>query len=83
VAATTDTNTELNNLPVVIIDAGPELPDVLGRDRATHAGKHTLVVGAGHSATNTLINLAELARQEPGTRCRSQPSSRGQRPRTR
>lgn len=24
-AATTDTNTELNNLPVVIIDAGPEL----------------------------------------------------------
>lgn len=46
---------------------GP-LPDVLGRDRARHAGKHTLVVGAGHSAANTLIDLAELARQEPGTR---------------
>lgn len=45
---------------------GP-LPDVLGRDRAKHTGKHTLVVGAGHSATNTLINLTELARQEPGT----------------
>jgi len=46
---------------------GP-LPDVLGSARAKHAGKHTLVVGAGHSATNTLINLTELARQEPGTR---------------
>lgn len=44
------------------------LPDVLGRDRERHAGKHTLVVGAGHSATNTLINLAQLAREEPGTR---------------
>jgi len=43
------------------------LPDVLGRDRARFAGRHTTVVGAGHSAANTLLNLAELARQEPGT----------------
>lgn len=43
------------------------LPDVLGTDRAKFAGKHTAVVGAGHSAANTLINLAQLAREEPGT----------------
>ncbi|WP_370379932.1 FAD-dependent oxidoreductase [Catenulispora sp. GAS73] len=44
------------------------LPDVLGAARDTYAGKHTLVVGAGHSAANTLLSLAELADQEPGTR---------------
>ena len=44
------------------------LPDVLGVDRARFAGKHTTVVGAGHSAANTLIALAELAKSEPGTR---------------
>ncbi|MCZ2820120.1 FAD-dependent oxidoreductase [Modestobacter sp. VKM Ac-2977] len=46
--------------------AGP-LPDVLGRDRARFAGKHTLVVGMGHSAANTLLALVELQRSEPGT----------------
>jgi thioredoxin reductase len=44
------------------------LPDVLGRDRARFAGRHTTVVGAGHSAANTLLGLAELALAEPGTR---------------
>lgn len=44
------------------------LPDVLGADRARFAGRHTTVVGAGHSAANTLIGLTELARDEPGTR---------------
>ena len=44
------------------------LPDVLGTARPTYAGKHTLVVGAGHSAANTLLALAELAETEPGTR---------------
>lgn len=44
------------------------LPDVLGRDRAMFAGRRVLVVGAGHSAANTLINLSDLAREEPGTR---------------
>jgi hypothetical protein len=43
------------------------LPDVLGADRANFAGKHTLVVGAGHSAANTLLKLAALAREVPGT----------------
>lgn len=41
------------------------LSDVLGRDRARFVGRHTVVVGAGHSAANTLINLSKLAR---GTR---------------
>lgn len=44
------------------------LPDVLGADRHRFAGRHTTVVGAGHSAANTLIALAALAEQEPGTR---------------
>ncbi|MDQ0031481.1 FAD-dependent oxidoreductase [Arthrobacter bambusae] len=43
------------------------LPDVKGRDRASFAGRRVLVVGAGHSAANTLITLAELAKDEPGT----------------
>jgi hypothetical protein len=43
------------------------LPDVLGRDRDRFAGRRTLVVGAGHSAANTLLSLAELAGQVPGT----------------
>ncbi|GAB2740261.1 NAD(P)-binding domain-containing protein [Arthrobacter bambusae] len=44
------------------------LPDVTGRDRESFAGRRVLVVGAGHSAANTLINLTELTRDEPGTR---------------
>ncbi|CCQ46065.1 FAD dependent oxidoreductase family protein [Pseudarthrobacter siccitolerans] len=43
------------------------LPDVTGRDRASFAGRRVLVVGAGHSAANTLINLSELAKDEPRT----------------
>lgn len=44
------------------------LPDVLGRDREQFAGRHTLVVGAGHSAANTLLALGRLGEDEPGTR---------------
>ena len=44
------------------------LPDVTGRDRGAFAGRRCSVVGAGHSAANTLINLAELAKDEPETR---------------
>ncbi|MGN9907799.1 FAD-dependent oxidoreductase [Phytohabitans sp. LJ34] len=44
------------------------LPDVLGADRDRFAGRHTLVVGAGHSAANTLLALADLASQTPGMR---------------
>ncbi|MGI5239715.1 NAD(P)-binding domain-containing protein [Dactylosporangium sp. CA-139066] len=45
----------------------PALPDVLGADRDRFAGRRTLVVGAGHSAANTLLLLAELATRAPGT----------------
>jgi len=44
------------------------IPDVLGAQRSRYAGKRTLVVGAGHSAANALLALAELAQQVPGTR---------------
>lgn len=44
------------------------LPDVLGAERSRFTGKHVTVVGAGHSAANTLIALAKLARDEPETR---------------
>jgi hypothetical protein len=44
------------------------LPDVSGRDRHAFAARRVLVVGAGHSAANTLINLAQLAKEEPHTR---------------
>ncbi|MGM9472756.1 FAD-dependent oxidoreductase [Pseudarthrobacter sp. YS3] len=46
----------------------PPLPDVLGRDRASFANRRILVVGAGHSAANTLISLADLAKDEPDTK---------------
>ena len=55
-------------LPEVADRVGHALPDVLGRERARFAGRHTTVVGAGHSAANTLLALAELAEQEPDTR---------------
>ncbi|MFZ3452451.1 FAD-dependent oxidoreductase [Arthrobacter sp. 7Tela_A1] len=44
------------------------LPDVLGRERDLFAGRHVLVVGAGHSAANTLLALGELAELESATR---------------
>ncbi|SMH26147.1 NAD(P)-binding domain-containing protein [Mesorhizobium australicum] len=44
------------------------IPEVLGRDRALYAGKATLVVGAGHSAANALLDLVRLAKTDPATR---------------
>ncbi len=44
------------------------IPDVLGAERATYAGRTTLVVGAGHSAMNAVLDLVELAKAAPGTR---------------
>ena len=55
-------------LPEVADRVSHALPDVLGRERDRFARRHTTVVGAGHSAANTLLALAELADQEPGTR---------------
>ena len=43
------------------------IPDVLGAHRQRYAGKTTLVVGAGHSAANTILPLLELTRANPGT----------------
>lgn len=43
------------------------IPDVLDADRARYAGRRVLVAGSGHSAFNTLVALAEMARAEPGT----------------
>lgn len=44
------------------------IPDVLGADRSTYAGRTTLVVGAGHSAMNVVLDLGDLAQDAPGTR---------------
>ena len=44
------------------------IPDILGTERARFEGKRILVVGAGHSAANALLYLAELATQVPDTR---------------
>lgn len=46
----------------------PALPDVLGADRARFLNHHTIVVGAGHSAANTLLKLADIAAGSPSTR---------------
>ncbi|GAA3149440.1 thioredoxin reductase [Kribbella aluminosa] len=43
------------------------LPDVLGVDRERYAGRRTAVVGAGHSAATTLLDLGRLSDEEPGT----------------
>ncbi len=44
------------------------IPDVLGGERARYAGRRTLVVGSGHSAFNTLLDLTRLAEAVPGGR---------------
>jgi thioredoxin reductase len=43
------------------------IPDVLGRDRSLYAGRRVLVVGAGHSAANALLDLVKLAGAAPTT----------------
>jgi cation diffusion facilitator CzcD-associated flavoprotein CzcO len=43
------------------------MPDVLGTDRHRYAGRRVLVVGSGHSAAGTLLALAQLADEVPGT----------------
>jgi thioredoxin reductase len=43
------------------------IPDVLGRNQASFAGRKILVVGAGYSAANILLDLAKLADAEPET----------------
>lgn len=43
------------------------MPDVLGRERARYAGKTVAVLGAGHSAIGTLIDLVKLKEAVPDT----------------
>jgi Pyridine nucleotide-disulphide oxidoreductase len=43
------------------------MPDIGGRDRDRYAGRRTVVVGAGHSAATSLLALADLQEQAPGT----------------
>jgi hypothetical protein len=43
------------------------MPDVLGAARARYAGKTVAVLGAGHSAIGTLIDLVRLKDEAPGT----------------
>lgn len=50
-------------LPAVADHVSHALPDVVGRERDRFAGKRVTVVGAGHSAANTLLNLAALKRE--------------------
>lgn len=44
------------------------IPDVLGPERATYAGKSVLVVGSGHSAIHAALDLLQLSRSEPQTK---------------
>jgi hypothetical protein len=55
-----------NGLPAIGEAAARErifygIPDVLGADRRRYAGRSVAVVGSGHSAFNTLLDLASLA----------------------
>lgn len=43
------------------------VPDVLGRDTSHYADRRVLVIGAGHSAANVLLDLARLKDQAPNT----------------
>src|SRR5699024_12418920 len=43
------------------------IPDVLNKHEERYIGKKTMVVGSGHSAVNTLINLSKLKRKNPNT----------------
>src|SRR5918996_1781711 len=42
------------------------MPDVLGRERARYAGRTVAVLGAGHSAIGTLIDLVRLKEEAAG-----------------
>ena len=44
------------------------IPDVLGAERQRYAGVRVLVAGSGHSALNALLDMAQLADEEPATK---------------
>jgi thioredoxin reductase len=43
------------------------IPDVAKAERASYAGKRTLVIGSGHSAINVALALMELQATDPAT----------------
>lgn len=43
------------------------IPDVLGKDKNRYSGKKVLVVGSGHSAINSLLELTELRSESANT----------------
>lgn len=43
------------------------IPDILGKDQHRYANKSVLVIGAGHSAINSLLDLAKLKETHPKT----------------
>ena len=43
------------------------MPDVLGAQRSRYANKVVAVLGAGHSAVGTILDLAQLKKDEPAT----------------
>lgn len=43
------------------------MPDVLGHDRPRYSGRSVAVLGSGHSAIGTLIDLAKLKEDVPST----------------
>jgi len=62
-----------NGLPAIGEDLSSSriaygMPDVLGRARARYAGRTVAVLGAGHSAAGSLIDLGKLAKEAPGTK---------------
>ncbi len=43
------------------------IPDLRGKDKSRYLNKRTAVVGGGHSAINTLLELADLKESDPAT----------------
>lgn len=44
------------------------IPDVNGTEQDVYAGRHILVIGAGHSAINAVLDLLALQSRDPSTR---------------
>lgn len=44
------------------------IPDVNGAEQDVDAGRHILVIGAGHSAINAVLDLMALQSRKPSTR---------------
>ena len=43
------------------------IPDVFGAERKRYAGKRVVVIGSGHSAMDSILNLVRLKKEEPAT----------------